>query len=99
MIKPFHSFKLEGEPGSIYKKILIDGYELKGVIGATLKWHVDEIPVIQLEMVSPNIEAEDYDGIIEEVQLNEDKENSDRNCPSDNGVCAVVMPASGHGQT
>ena len=98
MSKPFHSFKLEGEPGSIYKKVFMDGEELKVVVGATLKWRVDEIPVIQLEMISPNIEAEDYDGIVEEVQSNEVEENSDRNCPADNGVCAVVMPASGHGQ-
>ena len=99
MNRPFHSFKLVGDPNSVCKKVFMDGHELKGVIGATLKWRVDEIPVIQLEMVSPNIEAEDYDGIVEEVQLNEVEENSDRNCPADNGVCAVVMPASGHGQT
>ena len=66
MSKPFHSFKLFGNPNSIYKKILMDGQELKGVIGASLKWRVDEPPVIQLEMISTDIEAEDYNGLIME---------------------------------
>ena len=66
MSKPFHSFKLFGNPNSIYKKILMDGQELKGVIGASLKWRVDEPPVIQLEMISTDIEAEDYSGLLME---------------------------------
>lgn len=64
--KAFHSFKLVGDPNSIDKKILMDGQELKGVIGASLKWRVDEMPVIQLEMISTDIEAEDYNGLIME---------------------------------
>ena len=73
MNRPFHSFKLIGDPNSVYKKVFMDGQELKGVVGANLRWRVDEVPTIWIKMITTDIEIEDYNG-----EVYEDKSNGRR---------------------
>ena len=57
--KVFHSFKIIGDPNSIYKKILLDGKEMKGVRSASIIYRVDEIPVVYLGIMATDIEVDE----------------------------------------
>lgn len=55
----FHSIRLCGEPDSIYKKVLIDGTELKGVKSATVCYEAGQVPRVFLEMISTDVEVDE----------------------------------------
>lgn len=57
--KLFHSFKIIGDPKSIYKKILLDGKEMKGVRSAAVMYEVDNIPRVFLEMQTTDLEIDE----------------------------------------
>ena len=61
MQKPFHNFKITGEPNSTYRKVFLDGQELVGVRSCYIGYEVDNIPRAFIEIQTPNIEVEDYD--------------------------------------
>jgi len=55
----FHSIKITGKHGSIEKKIMIDGMELKGVKSATVVWEVNEMPRVFLDIMTTDIEVDE----------------------------------------
>lgn len=55
----FHAVKITGEPGSIYKKVMIDGMEMKGIQSVTAVWSVDEMPRVFLEMVTTDLKIDE----------------------------------------
>lgn len=62
MSKPFHSIKIFGEPNSIYKKVILDGKELKGVRRVCVQFAVDEIPSVYLEIQALNVAVDEQNG-------------------------------------
>ena len=55
----FHSFRLCGNPYSIYKQVFIDGIELKGVKSATVCYEAGQVPRVFLEMISTDVEVDE----------------------------------------
>lgn len=55
----FHKFRIETDENQpIYKKVFMDGQELKGVTSCDIRIRTDEIPVVELEIATNNIEVD-----------------------------------------
>lgn len=55
----FHKFRIETDENQpIYKKVFMDGQELKGVMSCDIRIRTDEIPVVALEIVTDRIDAD-----------------------------------------
>ena len=58
----FHNFSVESIKDTIYKKITMDGEELKGVDGVTIRMEVNSLSTVSIEFrtdaVSVNLEDE-----------------------------------------
>lgn len=55
----FHKFRIETDENQpIYKKVFMDGQELKGVTSCDIRIRTDEIPVVTLEIVTDRIDAD-----------------------------------------
>lgn len=61
---PFHSFRIVGEPDSIYKKVFIDGEELEHVRSVTVRYSPLEIPTVLLELNTLDLTIEEPDAEI-----------------------------------
>lgn len=77
MRKPLHSFKLTGDENSIYKKIYMDGQELKGVRRATFCFGIDEVPTAFIEFMATNIEIDDPNVEIIKVEMQKSAQEGD----------------------
>lgn len=90
--KPFHSIWLTGNSTNIYKKIYLDGQELKGVRSCIFCYDVDEVPRVFLEIQTPDIEVEDFNipVLISQTKGEEEcqeEETSSKSGETDSGNC------------
>lgn len=59
-----HSFRIEGNPDTPYKKVYVDGKEIDNVRSATICYEVDAIPVVFLELNVPHISVDEPEAAV-----------------------------------
>lgn len=68
MSKQLHKVRIVGEPGSIFKHIFVDDYEIPNVVSATVCYAVNTVPRVFLEMAVLDVETDEQKATVTEYK-------------------------------